>query len=313
MPDGDFTTVPYPNPEDPKAFEYAIKLAKEKNADIIVGTDPDADRMGSVVKNKDGSYSVISGNMAGALLADYVLSQRTEKGLMPKNPALIKTIVTSRMTNEIAKKYNTTVFDVLTGFKHIAGKIRQFDKTHDYNFVFGFEESFGYLSGDYVRDKDAVVATMLICELAALYKSRGLTLADGIEELYQKYGYFGDRVKSLTLTGLDGLEKIHKIMVELRKNQPKELGGIEIAAIGDYQTGDIMEIATGKVTKSDLPSSDVLQYTLADGSWICIRPSGTEPKIKIYTGTKADTMDAATALADKIEGGMLGIIDGIIG
>ena len=313
MPDGDFTTVPYPNPEDPKAFEYAIKLAKEKNADIIVGTDPDADRMGSVVKNKDGSYSVISGNMAGALLADYVLSQRTEKGLMPKNPALIKTIVTSRMTNEIAKKYNTTVFDVLTGFKHIAGKIRQFDKTHDYNFVFGFEESFGYLSGDYVRDKDAVVATMLICELAALYKSRGLTLADGIEELYQKYGYFGDRVKSLTLTGLDGLEKIHKIMVELRKNQPKELGGIEIAAIGDYQTGDIMEIATGKVSKSDLPSSDVLQYTLADGSWICIRPSGTEPKIKIYTGTKADTMDAATALADKIEGGMLSIIDKIIG
>ena len=313
LPDGDFTTVPYPNPEDPKAFEYAIELAKKENADIIVGTDPDCDRMGSVVKNHDGSYSVISGNMAGALLADYVLSQRAEKGLMPKNPALIKTIVTSRMTEEIAKKYNVTVFNVLTGFKHIAGKIRQFDKNHDYNFVFGFEESFGYLAGDYVRDKDAVVSTMLICELAAFYKSKGLTLADVIDELYKKYGYFGDRVKSLTLTGLDGLEKIRKIMIELRKNQPKALGEKEIVSVGDYKTGLITDIATGQSQKTDLPESDVLQYTLSDGSWICIRPSGTEPKIKMYTGTKADNMEDASALAEKIEKNMLDIIDGIIG
>ena len=240
--------------------------------------------MGSVVKNHDGSYSVISGNMAGALLADYILSQRTEKGLMPENPAIIKTIVTSKMTDEIAHKYNVTVFDVLTGFKHIAGKIRQFDKNKNYNFVFGFEESFGYLSGDYVRDKDAVVSTMLICELAALYKSKGLTLADGIEELYKKYGYFGDRVKSITLEGIDGLEKIKKIMVELRKNQPKTLGGVDIVSIGDYKSGEISDLLTGKIEKSTLPSSDVLQYTLADSSWICIRPSGTEPKIKLYTG-----------------------------
>lgn len=311
-PDGNFTTVPYPNPEDPKAFEYAINLAKEKNADIIVGTDPDCDRMGSVVKNHDGSYSVISGNMAGALLADYILSQRTEKGLMPENPAMIKTIVTSKMTDEIAAKYNTKVFDVLTGFKHIAGKIREFDKNKNYKFVFGFEESFGYLSGDYVRDKDAVVSTMLICELAAFYKSRGLTLADGIEELYEKYGYFGDRVKSITLTGIDGLEKIRKIMIELRKNQPKSLGGAEIVSIGDYKTGEILNIETNEIKKSTLPSSDVLQYTLSDSSWICIRPSGTEPKIKIYTGTKAGSMKEAEALAEKIEGSMLALIDEII-
>ena len=312
-PDGNFTTVPYPNPEDPKAFSLAMKLAREKDADIIVGTDPDCDRMGAVAKGRDGEYYVISGNMTGALLAEYILSQRRAKGTMPKNPALVKTIVTSRMTDEIAKEYDTAVFDVLTGFKHIAGKIREFERDDSYKFVFGFEESFGYLAGDYVRDKDAVVSTMLICELAAVYKSRGLTLEDGIKELYDKYGYFGDSVKSIVLPGIEGMGQIKKIMDHLRKNPPARLGGETVEWARDYETGAFRNLVTGEKAESALPVSDVLHYTLADGSWICIRPSGTEPKIKIYTGTRKASMEEAKRCGEKIESSMDKVIEKILG
>ncbi|MBQ4347864.1 MAG: phospho-sugar mutase [Firmicutes bacterium] len=312
LPNGDFPTTPYPNPEDPKAFALAIELAKKVDADIIVGTDPDADRMGALYKDESGEYVVISGNLSGALLAEYVLGERHAKGLLPENPAMIKTIVTSKMTDEIAKRYNVACFDVLTGFKHIAGLIRSFEADNSYKFVYGFEESFGYLAGDYARDKDAVCSTLLICELAALYKSRGMSLADGISELYSKYGFFSDKVKSITLTGMEGVAQIKSIMRELRNEPPKALGGEEITIIRDYDTGVFTELATGATQKSTLPKSDVLHYTLADGSWICIRPSGTEPKIKFYTGVKKSTMAEADAKCKAIEDAMSALVDDIL-
>lgn len=297
MPDGNFSTVGYPNPEDPKAFTFAIKLAKEVGADVIIGTDPDCDRVGVVVKDSKGEYVVLTGNMTGALLTNYMLSQRKEKGILPVNGAVVKTIVTTEMIRPITAEYGVKLFDVLTGFKYIGEKIKQFEETGDYTFVFGFEESYGCLSGTYARDKDAVVASMLVAELTAFYKNQGKTLYDGLIELYEKYGYYREGITSITLKGIEGVEKIKYIMDTLRKNPPKDFIGNNVMWLRDYTKNEFTNLITGETEKNTLPSSNVLHYTLENGDWVCVRPSGTEPKIKIYYGIKGTGMsDAASKL-----------------
>ncbi len=310
-PDGNFTTVGYPNPEDPKVFTLAIELAKKKNADIIVGTDPDADRVGVVVKNSAGEYVVLSGNMSGALLTEYVLSQRKAKGLLPNNGAVVKTIVTTEMICPICREYGVEVFNVLTGFKYIGEKIKQFEESGDYSYVFGFEESYGCLSGTYARDKDAVVATMLVCEMAAYYKAKGLTLFEGLQEVYEKYGYYREGVKSLTLKGIEGVEKIQYIMNTLRRDGLKEIAGIPVEWIRDYKTKEFKNRITGETEEDTLPVSNVLKYTLQDGSWICIRPSGTEPKLKFYFGVKSGSAESADLLLKRIQDAVDEIVEHI--
>ena len=301
MPDGNFSTVGYPNPEDPKAFTLAIELAKEKNADIVVGTDPDADRIGVVIKDADGNYDVLTGNMTGALLTEYVLNGRKEKGKLPDNAVVIKTIVTTEMVRAIAENYDAEIIEVLTGFKFIGEKIKQFEEDHSHTFVFGFEESYGCLSGTYARDKDAVGAAMLVCEMAAYYKNRGMTLHDGLDELYEKYGFYKEGVKSVTLKGIDGAEQIKKIMAYLRDNTPAEFAGHRTIWKKDYKTQEFINIATGETAKSGLPVSDVLYYNLEGGAWLCVRPSGTEPKIKFYMGVKADSLKEADKKVEVME------------
>ena len=293
QPDSNFTTVGYPNPEDPKVFTLAIALAKEKNADIIVGTDPDCDRVGAVVKNDKGEYVVLSGNMTGALLTEYILSQRKQKGTLPVNGAVVKTIVTTEMVSPIAKEYGAKVFNVLTGFKYIGEKIKQFEETGDFEYLFGFEESYGCLSGTYARDKDAVVATMLLCEMAAYYKSKGMTLYDGLIALYEKYGCFKESIKTLTLKGIEGIAKIQQIMAYFRLNPPKAIAGIPVMWARDYKTKEFKNLLTGETELDTLPVSDVLHYTLEDGTWVCVRPSGTEPKLKFYFGVQSDSVPGA--------------------
>lgn len=293
LPDKNFSTVGYPNPEDPKAFTLAIELAKQKNADIIVGTDPDADRIGVVIKDAEGNYNVMTGNMTGALLTEYVLKGRQEKGKLPEDAAVIKTIVTTEMVRAIAEDYGAELVEVLTGFKFIGEKIKQYEEDHSHTFVFGFEESYGCLAGTYARDKDAVGAAMLVCEMAAYYKNRGMTLYDGLNELYEKYGVYKEGVKSVTLKGIDGAEQIQKIMAYLRANTPMELAGHMITWKKDYKSGEFVHIGTGETDKSTLPVSDVLYYNMEGGSWMCVRPSGTEPKIKFYMGVKADSVKEA--------------------
>lgn len=300
-PDKNFSTVGYPNPEDPKAFTLAIELAKEKNAEIIVGTDPDADRIGVVIRDEKGNYDILTGNMTGALLTEYVLNGRKEKGLLPENAAVIKTIVTTEMVRAIAESYNAELIEVLTGFKFIGEKIKQFEEDHSHTFVFGFEESYGCLSGTYARDKDAVGAAMLACEMAAYYKNRGMTLHDALEELYKKYGFYKEGVKSVTLKGIDGAEKIGKIMAYLRENTPEGFGGNKVLTVKDYKSGVFTDVATGNKSESPLPASDVLYYNLEDRAWLCVRPSGTEPKIKFYMGVKAESSDAAVAKVEAME------------
>ena len=300
-PDKNFSTVGYPNPEDPKAFTLAIELAKEKNAEIVVGTDPDADRIGVVIRDEKGNYDILTGNMTGALLTEYVLNGRKEKGLLPENAAVIKTIVTTEMVRAIAESYNAELIEVLTGFKFIGEKIKQFEEDHSHTFVFGFEESYGCLSGTYARDKDAVGAAMLVCEMAAYYKNRGMTLHDALEELYKKYGFYKEGVKSVTLKGIDGAEKIGKIMAYLRENTPEGFGGNKVITVKDYKSGVFTDVATGNKSESPLPASDVLYYNLEDRAWLCVRPSGTEPKIKFYMGVKAESSDAAVAKVEAME------------
>lgn len=300
-PDKNFSTVGYPNPEDPKAFTLAIELAKEKNAEIIVGTDPDADRIGVVIRDEKENYDILTGNMTGALLTEYVLNGRKEKGLLPENAAVIKTIVTTEMVRAIAESYNAELIEVLTGFKFIGEKIKQFEEDHSHTFVFGFEESYGCLSGTYARDKDAVGAAMLVCEMAAYYKNRGMTLHDALEELYKKYGFYKEGVKSVTLKGIDGAEKIGKIMAYLRENTPEGFGGNKVLTVKDYKSGVFTDVATGNKSESPLPASDVLYYNLEDRAWLCVRPSGTEPKIKFYMGVKAESSDAAVAKVEAME------------
>ena len=313
LPDSEFTTVGYPNPENPAVFELAIKLAEKIDADIILGTDPDCDRVGAVVKTKDGSYTVLTGNMTGTLICNYICSQKAKLGTLPKNGALVSTIVSSEMTKAIAKKYNLAYFDVLTGFKYIGEKIKEFEQTGDYQYVFGFEESYGCLSGTYARDKDAVVASLLICEMAAYYKSRGMSLYDGLMELYDTYGVYKEIIHSITLKGIEGIENMKKIMDTLRKDAPSEIAGVKVTETRDYLEDKTVDVATGKVSPTNLPKSNVLYFTLADDTWFCVRPSGTEPKIKIYFGTKADTVENAEKKIATAQDGIMKVVNSVLG
>ena len=296
LPDGNFPTVAYPNPESPKAFELALKLAKEVDADIVLATDPDADRLGVRVKDKNGEYHDLTGNMSGCLLANYEISQRKAvNGSLPEDGALIKTIVTTNLADAIAKGYGVKLIEVLTGFKFIGQQILGFEKSGKGSYLFGFEESYGCLIGTYARDKDAIVATMALCEAAAYYKTQGKTLWDAMIEMYEQFGYYKDDIKAVTMKGIEGLQKIQDIMNSLRQNPPAEFAGHKVVAVRDYKADTIKNLETGEVTPTGLPNSNVLYYELTNDAWVCVRPSGTEPKVKFYYGVKG------TSLADADE------------
>lgn len=296
LPDGNFPTVDYPNPEAKPAFKLALELAAKVDADLVLATDPDADRLGVYAKDsKTGEYMVMTGNMSGCLLADYEISQKKEMngGKLPEDGKLIKTIVTTNMTDAIAEYYNVDMIEVLTGFKYIGQQILGFEQSGKGEYLFGFEESYGCLIGTHARDKDAIVATMALCEAAAYYKSKNMTLWDALVELYDRYGYFKDDIKSITLSGIEGLEKISTIMDTLRENPPAKLGKFDVLSVRDYKKDTIVDMKTGAVTSTGLPSSNVLYYDLSDRAWMCVRPSGTEPKIKIYFGVVGTSIEDA--------------------
>ena len=296
LPDGEFPTVSYPNPEAAEAFELALKLAKEKDADLVLATDPDADRLGVYVKDtKSGEYITLTGNMSGCLLAEYTISQIKEQQGLPEDGALIKTIVTTNLADAIAKYYNVKLIEVLTGFKYIGQQILGFEQSGKGTYLFGFEESYGCLIGTHARDKDAIVATMALCEAAAYYKQKGMTLWDAMIEMYERYGYYKDDVKSITLKGIEGLAKIQQIMDTLRNNTPSEIGPYKVVSARDYKLDTKKDMVTGEVTTTGLPSSNVLYYDLTDDAWLCVRPSGTEPKIKLYYGVKGTSLEDAAA------------------
>lgn len=293
-PDGKFPTVAYPNPEDENAWKLALALAKQVDADIILATDPDADRLGVYAKDSaSGDYVSFTGNMSGMLIAEYILSQRRKNGSMPENPALVETIVTTDMAKAIAKEYDTALIEVLTGFKYIGEQIKFFDETGDHSYVFGLEESYGCLAGTYARDKDACVAVMMLCEVASYYKMQNKTLWDAMIDMYEKYGYYKEGLATVTLKGIDGAAKIQEMMKAFRENPPKELAGCEVLAVRDYQADTRLDLATGKVEATGLPTSNVLYYELSDNAWCCVRPSGTEPKIKFYFGVKGKSLQDA--------------------
>lgn len=305
-PDGNFPTVSYPNPESPAAWELALALAKKEDADIVLATDPDADRLGVYCKDtKTGEYVSFTGNMSGMLIAEYILRERKATGAMPENPALVETIVTTDMAKVIAADYGVKLIEVLTGFKYIGEQIRLFEKNHTYNYVFGLEESYGCLAGTYARDKDACVAVMMLCEVASYYKSQGKTLWDAMVDMYEKYGYFKEGLDTLTLKGIDGAEQIQNIMTDMRNNPPKELGGYKVVAVRDYKEDTRKDLATGEVTKTGLPTSNVLYYELTDNAWCCVRPSGTEPKIKFYFGVKGTSLADAEKKLEAVREDML--------
>ena len=295
LPDSEFSTVGYPNPEDPKVFNLAQKLAKEVGADLILATDPDADRLGIMVKDENGEFVLFNGNMTGALIAEYEFSQKAEKGILPKNAALIKTIVTGNISDLIAEHYNAKLIEVLTGFKYIGEQIKLFEETGSNTYVFGYEESYGCLVGTHSRDKDAIVAVMSLCEAAAYYRSKGISLYEQMNNIYKKYGYFKEDLVSVTLKGIEGMEKIKEIMESYRKNPPKTAGDYKVLKLRDYKADTITEFETGNVTSTGLPISDVLYFDLNDNAWFAIRPSGTEPKIKFYFGVKGSSMEDADA------------------
>ncbi len=302
MPDGEFTTLAYPNPEDPKAFELALKLAKEVDADIVLATDPDADRLGVYAKDaKTGEYKAFTGNMSGLLIAEYQLNQRKEKGLLPQNGALIKTIVSSNMANQMVKEYNIELIEVLTGFKYIGEQIRVFEQNHKYEYIFGYEESYGCLVGTHARDKDAIVAVMALCEAVAYYKKQGLTLWDQMINIYNKYGYYREDLASITLKGADGATKIQNMMSKMRNNPPVRIGTWDVIAVRDYRIQERKEMMTGNTSKIDLPTSNVLYYELSNDAWCCARPSGTEPKIKFYIGVKGNSLEDSKQQAETLK------------
>ncbi len=301
LPDGEFPTVSYPNPEAEEAFALALKLAKEKDADLVLATDPDADRLGVYVKDaKSGEYITLTGNMSGCLLAEYEISQIKELKGLPADGALIKTIVTTNMADAIAKYYNVKLIEVLTGFKYIGQQILGFEQKGEGTYLFGFEESYGCLIGTHARDKDAIVATMALCEAAAYYKTKGKTLWDAMIDMYERYGYYKDEVKSITLKGIEGLQKIQDIMNTLRENTPSEIGSYKVLSARDYKKDTIKNMETGEVTTTGLPSSNVLYYDLSDSAWLCVRPSGTEPKIKFYYGVKGNSLEDAAAKSEAL-------------
>ena len=299
-PDPDFSTVKSPNPESQAAFALAEELGRQVGADVLVATDPDADRVGVEVLQKDGSYLNLSGNQIGAIMAKYILEAHKNAGTLPKNAALCKSIVSTDLVTKIAESYGATMFNVLTGFKFIAEKIQEFEEKHNHTYMMGFEESFGYLIKPFVRDKDAIQAVLVVAELAAYYRSRGLTLADGIEEIYKEYGYYAEKTISVTLSGVDGAEQIKAIMAKFRENGPKEFNGTAIAVVEDFKA-QTSTAADGTVTALTTPPSDVLKYTLADGSWIAVRPSGTEPKIKFYIAVVGESNEDSQAKIANIE------------
>ena len=299
-PDPDFSTVKSPNPESQAAFALAEELGRKVGADVLVATDPDADRVGVEVLQKDGSYLNLSGNQIGAIMAKYILEAHKNAGTLPENAALCKSIVSTDLVTKIAESYGATMFNVLTGFKFIAEKIQEFEEKHNHTYMMGFEESFGYLIKPFVRDKDAIQAVLVVAELAAYYRSRGLTLADGIEEIYKEYGYYAEKTISVTLSGVDGAEQIKAIMAKFRNNTPKEWNATTITVVEDFKA-QTATAADGTVTNLTTPPSDVLKYTLADGSWIAVRPSGTEPKIKFYIAVVGETNEESQAKIANIE------------
>ncbi|PGL97288.1 phosphoglucomutase [Bacillus thuringiensis] len=290
LPDPNFSTVKSPNPEEHAAFEYAIRDGEKVGADVLIATDPDADRLGVAVRNHNGEFQVLTGNQTGALMLDYLLSQKKENGTLPENGVVLKTIVTSEIGRTIAKAYGLDTVDTLTGFKFIGEKIRQYEESGQYEFQFGYEESYGYLIRPFCRDKDAVQSVLFACEVAAYYKSQGKTLYDGLLEVFEKYGFFREDLVSLTLKGKDGAEKIQEMMATFRENPPKEVAGLKVVAVEDYKASVVTSLQDGHKEEIHLPKSNVLKYQLEDGSWFCLRPSGTEPKIKFYFGVKDSSL-----------------------
>ena len=304
LPDGNFPTVSYPNPEAAEAFELGLKLAQEVDADLVLATDPDADRLGVRVKDKNGEYHDLTGNMSGCLLANYEIEQRKALKGLPEDGALIKTIVTTNMADAIAKYYGVKVIEVLTGFKWIGQQILGFENSGKGTYLFGFEESYGCLIGTHARDKDAIVATMALCEAAAYYKTQGKTLWDAMIDMYEKYGYYKDAIKTVTLKGIEGMAKIQEVMNNLRENPPKKIGDYQVLSFRDYKKDTITDLATGEVKATGLPNSNVLYFDLNDDAWVCARPSGTEPKLKFYYGIKGTSLEDAdqksAALGDQV-------------
>jgi phosphoglucomutase len=309
LPDGDFPTVGYPNPEDKKAFELALKLGEEVNADVVLATDPDADRLGVYAKDsKTGEYMAFTGNMSGMLIAEYILSQKAEKNAIPDNGALVKTIVTTNLADVVAKEYNLKLIEVLTGFKYIGEQIKLFEENNTYEYMFGFEESYGCLVGTHARDKDAIVAVMMLCEAAAYYKKQGLTLWDQMLNIYEKYGYFKETLVSITKKGKEGLAEIQGMLDKLRANPPKEIGGYKVLETRDYDNNTILK-ADGTVTETGLPKSNVIYFDLEDNAWCCARPSGTEPKIKFYMGVKGTSFEDADNKVENLKNDMMAIVE----
>ena len=310
LPDGDFPTVSYPNPEAAEAFELGLKLAREVDADIVLATDPDADRLGVHVKDRNGEYHDLTGNMSGCLLANYELSQRKAvNGSLPEDGALVKTIVTTNLADAIAKGYGVNLIEVLTGFKYIGQQILGFENSGKGTYLFGFEESYGCLIGTYARDKDAIVATMALCEAAAYYKTQGKTLWDAMIDMYEEFGYYKDAIQAVTMKGIEGLQKIQEIMTTLRQNPPAEFAGHKVTAVRDYKLDEITDLATGEKKPTGLPNSNVLYYELTDDAWVCVRPSGTEPKVKFYYGVKGTSLADADEKSDAMGKAVLEMVD----
>lgn len=302
LPDPEFTTLEYPNPEDPKAFTLALALAKEKDADVVLATDPDADRLGIYAKDaKTGEYVSFTGNMSGMLIAEYILRERKANGTLPENAALVKTIVTTNLADELTKAYNVKLIEVLTGFKYIGEQIKWFEENNTYKYVFGLEESYGCLAGTHARDKDAVVAVMCLCEVAAWCKKNQKTVWDQMLEIYEKYGYYMEGIHTITLKGIDGAEQIKAIMEKIRQNPPKSFGDLEVLEFRDYSKDTAANMKTGEVSKTGLPESNVLYFDLSNNSWCCARPSGTEPKIKFYMGIKGTSLSDAQKKLDDLK------------
>lgn len=307
IPDGNFPTVAYPNPESPKAWELALELAKKEDADIIMATDPDADRLGVYAKDtKTGEYVSFTGNMSGMLIADYIMQERKATGTMPENPALVTTVVTTDMAKAICKYYNVDCIEVLTGFKYIGEQIKFFEQTGSHNYVFGLEESYGCLAGTYARDKDSIVAVMMLAEVASFYKKQGKTLWDAMIDLYEKYGYYREGQTTKELKGASGAVEIQKIMDSFRQNPPTELGGLKVLERRDYKIDEKVNNVTGETSKTGLPTSNVLYYQLENDAWCCVRPSGTEPKIKFYFGVKGTSLEDANAKLEVLKNAMVG-------
>ena len=299
MPDGNFPTVDYPNPEDKKAFKLALELAKKVDAEIVLATDPDADRLGVFVKNEN-EYIPLTGNMSALLILEYILSQKSERNMLPKNSIVVKSIVSSTMVKPMVDFYNVKLEEVLTGFKYIGEKIKKYEEDKDYNFIFGYEESYGCLAGTYARDKDGIAAVALLCEAAAYYKEIGISLWEQMQNIYKKYGFYKEGVKQITLEGIDGADKIKNIMSNLRENAPKKFGNFQVEKIRDYENQTILDLKTNTIEKIDMPKSNVLYYVLSNDAWLAVRPSGTEPKIKYYIGVKGNSQEEANKMLEEL-------------